>query len=305
MSIITKAEVEPHDHLLEWASESSAGTWAQWCDAARELGVEPNSAMRDMGALGHVEIDWSTNRFSCAPPTAAYLHGSSGCLFLTGARPRGFLDALRQLEAKREDLGFYVHEPISQRRGPQTILVEIELDDAAAVCDAADLRWAFDPAGYIARALPKANLDDLASRELQPPRDDIPRQRFDPQLMRYRRERADDPLHGLWSYEGYRRAEAWLHDGASWWYVPTREYAPYLACPQSTFLRYRETLRQLLVSDSAPLPPLHARAATLASGRLPQRAGAKGSPAWCYENVSPELATCIAQSLGATMSRQP
>lgn len=305
MSATVDARVGPYDLLLEWASEMSEGAWAQWCDAARELGVEPNSAIRDMGALGHVEVDWSTNRFSCAPPTAAYLHRSSGCVFLTGARPRGFLSGLRKLEAQREDLGFFVHEPNSQRRGPQTILIEVELDEAEAVSEAAGLSWAFDPAGYIAGALPTAKLEDLASRELQPPRDDIPRQRLDQKVMRYRPERADEPLRGLWAYEGYRRAEAWLYDGEYWWFFPTREYAPYLAHPQTTFLRFRQTMRQLLVSDAAPLPPLQARAVTLASGRLPQRAGGKGSPAWCYENVSAELAERIAQSLGTRMEREP
>ena len=59
-----------HDLLLEWASEMSGGSWSQWCEACRELDVEPNSAMRDLAALGRVEIDWSTSRFSCPTPTA-------------------------------------------------------------------------------------------------------------------------------------------------------------------------------------------------------------------------------------------
>jgi hypothetical protein len=294
-----------HDLLLEWASEMSGGSWSQWCEACRELDVEPNSAMRDLAALGHVEIDWSTNRFSCPTPTAAYLHRSSGCVFLTGARPRGLIDRLGELEYDREDLGFFVHDPYAQRRGPQTVLIEVELDDVGPLCEAAGLTWAFDPAEYIAQALPRATLDDLASRESYPPRDDIPRQRFNPQTMRYEPDRGDVSQNVLWSYEGYRRAEAWLYDHGTWWFFQTREYAPYLAHPKTAFLRYRRAARQLLVPQPVPLPPLQARAATLASGRLPLRGGAKGAPAWSYENVSEELAARIAQSLGTPLERQP
>ena len=138
-----------------------------------------------------------------------------------------------------------------------------------------------------------------------PPRDDIPRQRFSARTMRYEPDRGDASQNGLWSYDGYRRAEAWLYDNGSWWFFQTREYAPYLAHPNTTFLRYRRAARQLLVPQPVPLPPLQARAATLASGRLPMRAGAKGPPAWGYENVSEELAERIAQSLGTPLDWQP
>jgi hypothetical protein len=312
-----------HDTLLEWASELAEGSWAQWRAACAELDVEPTLAMQDLAALGHVEMDWSADRFACPPPTAAFLHRSSGCVLLTGARPRGLLNRLAGLEAHL-DLDFVVHEPCPQHRGPKTVLIEVELDDAEQLCEAAELTWVFDPADRIASALPVSTLAALASREDWPPRDDVPRQHFDPATMEYRIEPACDSERGLWRYDGYRRAEAWFFDEKHWWHLPTREYAPYLAHPDVTFIRFRQAARQLLVPCRVPLPPLQARAATLASGRLPRRTSASGPessnwsitsdggmpprpspPSWTYENISEALARRIAGSLATTLGRLP
>jgi hypothetical protein len=292
-----------YDVLLEWASELAEGSWAQWCDACAELDVEPTVAMLNLAALGHAEVDWSSNHFSCPPPTAALLHHSSGCVLLTGARPRGLLERLAEMEVQLEDLDFVIHQPCPQRRGPQTVLIEVELDDAEELCDMAELTWVFDSANRIAQMLPEATLEALASREDWPPRDDVPRRRFDLESMTYRPDRGECSERGLWSYDGYRRAEAWLFDGEHWWHLPTREYAPYLAHPEVTFLRYRHAARQLLVPVTVPLPPLQARAATLASGRLPLRASVAEPASWAYVNVSPELACRIAASLATPLER--
>jgi hypothetical protein len=211
----------PYDVLLEWASELGNGSWTQWCEACEELRVEATWAMRDLGALGHVEMDWTANHFACPPPTAAFLHRSSGCVLVTGARPRGFLDRLYALEDELADVDFAIHDPTPQRDGPQTVLIEVELDDIDELCVAAGLEWVFDPADRITQALPLASLEALASREDWPPRDDVPRRRFDPASMTYRVDPARDGEYGLWLYDGYRRAQAWFFDAAQWWHVPT------------------------------------------------------------------------------------
>lgn len=289
--------------LLEWTSEVADGSWRQWREACGELDLDPTSAMQNLAALGHVEMDWRTDRFCCPPATAAFLHRSSGSVLLTGARPRGLLDRLTELEDTLDDLDFVVHEARPQARGPDTILIEIDLGDVEAFCAAADLAWAFDPAGRIAAALPVASLQTVAMRESWPPRDDLPRRRFDPDRGRFVADGGGRGDHDLWHYDGYRRAEAWFFDGDSWWHVPSREYGPYLAHPDVALLRYRRQARQLLVFVEAPLPPLHARAVTLASGRLPARTAVAGPPAWAYENVTEDLADRIAGSLGARLER--
>jgi hypothetical protein len=288
--------------LLEWASEAADGSWRDWREACGELDLEPTSAIQNLASLGHVEIDWRTDRFCCPAPTAAFLHRSSGSVLLTGARPRGLVDRLTELGDALLDLDFVVHDARPQARGPDTILIEIDLGDAEAFCAAADLAWTFDPAGRIAAALAVASLRTVAMREPWPPRDDLPRRRFDPVRGRFVADggRGD---HGLWHYDGYRRAEAWFFDGECWWHMPIREYGPYLAHPDVALLRYRREARQLLVFVEAPLPPLHARAVTLASGRLPARTAVAGPPAWAYENVTENLAGRIADSLSAQLER--
>jgi len=291
------------DTLLEWASELSEGSWSQWRETCRELVVDPTLAMQDLAALGHVEVDWSADRFACPPPTAAFLHRSSGSVLLTGARPRGLLDRLAELESELLDaLDFFVHPPTAQLRGPRTVLIEAELDDVDELCAAAGLEYVFDPAGRIAERLPEATLARVAHRESWPPRDDVPRRLFDPRTFRFAPAAGDRD--GLWWYEGYRRDEAWIRLRECWWQVPTREFAPYLAHPDAVFLRYAPERRQLIVPQPVPLPPLQARCATLASGRLPRRApSTRGVTDMVYENVAPQLAERIATSLGTPLRR--
>ncbi|HXN39370.1 MAG TPA: hypothetical protein VN892_15125 [Solirubrobacteraceae bacterium] len=296
------AVVDRFDVLLEWASELSAGSWSQWREACGGVGIEPTLAMQDLAALGHIEVDWTADRFSCPPPTAAFLHRSSGSVLLTGARPRGLLDRLSAVSSEAEDLDVFVHEPVFQQCGPKTVLIEVELDDVGDLCNALELEYVFDPALRIAERLAVATLGRVAHREDWPPRDEIPRRFFNPEQMRFNSVGTDDTC-GLWWYEGYRREEAWIRDEAQWWQVPTREYAPYLAYPNATFLLYSPERRQLRVPARVPLPPLQARAATLASGRLPRRAASPLGDVRFYENISCELARRISRSLGTPLGR--
>lgn len=287
------------DALLEWSSEVSAGSWSQWREACLALGVEPTLAIQDLAALGHVEVDWTADRFACPPPTAAFLHRSSGSVLLTGARQRGLLDRLDAAASEHEELDFFVHEHIPQSRGPKTVLIEVKLDDIDELCEALDLEFVFDPASRIAERLGVAALDRVAHREDWPPRDEIPRRVFNPQTLRFTPGNGD--THGLWWYEGYRRQEAWIRTPGQWWQVPTREYAPYLAHPEVTFLGYSRVRQQLTVPELVPLPPLQARAATLASGRLPRRAATPRGTVALYENIPPELADRISTSLSTPL----
>jgi hypothetical protein len=295
------AEFNAHDELLEWASEMSEGSWSQWRDACRDLGVEATQSMLGLAALGHVEVDWTSDRFSCPPPTAAFLHRASGCVLLTGARPRGFLDTLNRL-SELDDSSFFMHDPRSQTDGPCTLLIEVELEDAQELCAQAGLEWVFDPAWRVAEQLPTASLQSAAHRELFPPREDTPRRKFNPSSLRFDR---DGHSRGLWFYDGYRRQEAWLCDADGWWMFPTREYAPYLAHPDVKFLTHHYNSCRLQVPSITPLPPLQARSATLASGRLPREQRDGQGRVRIYENLSLKLALRIAQSLGTELEERP
>jgi hypothetical protein len=287
--------VNAHDELLEWASEVGSGSWRSWRDASAYLGLEPNAAARELSALGHVEFDWADNRFACAPPTAILTLRSSGCLLLTGARRRGFRARLEALWGEG-DYDVDVRPPVPQERGPETWLVEAEMSEIERFCAAATLELHVDSGRRIAAALPQATLEAVGVEER--PDDRFPRKWFDPdpRFRCFRSGDASGAADGLWWVEEHRRDVAFVRRDARWWRIPTREYGPYIAYPEQSFIAYRETLGFLTVDTAAPLPPLVARAATLQSGRLPKR---EGQARHIYVNIDPVLVELIERHLDA------
>lgn len=289
-----------YDQLLEWASERGEGTWSQWRDTCAYLGIEANQASRRLSALGHVEFDWVANRFACAPPTAVLTLRSSGCVIVTGARPRSLRERLKELYAD-EDAGYDVdlRDPVPQERGPETWLVEAAIEDIGPFCEAAALRFELDSGRRIAQVLPVASLDAVAQAERPDGR--FPRKWFDARFRTFRSESANG-ADGLWWVEEYRREVAFIRREAEWYRLPTREYGPYLAYPQTSFISYSEALQFVTVDNATPLPPLLARALTLQSGRL---AFVEGATRHVYVNIDEELAELVQEKLDTPVDWRP
>lgn len=284
-----------YDLLLEWASERGQGNWRHWRDACAALAIDgPSQAARRLSALGHVEFDWVDNRFACAPPTASLTLHASGCLLLTGARPRGLREELERLWAEQE-LNVDMRDPLPQDAGPATWLIEAEMDELERFCSLAGFELHVHAGRRLLEALPAASLETAG--EPSRPSGRFPRSWFQPEPPFWLRpERPDGGEEGLWWVEEYRRKAAFVCREGEWFRIPVREYGPYLAYPDCTFASYTEPLALLEVDDRTPLPPLIARALTLQSGRLPrrQRAGKHG-----YVNVDLELATLVRDRLGS------
>lgn len=288
-----------HNSLLGWASERGSGSWVHWINACRHLELttgkrlDATGAARRLSALGHIEFDWRRNRFAAAPPAAVLIPRSSGCVIITGARHRGMRDELDALIAN-SDLNVWLRDPIPQPEGPDTWLLEAELDEVQAFCTEARLEFEFDSGRRIAQDLcPQASLDTAAEPWPEGPDDRYPRSWLDPDQLRFQQNAKLPDDSGLWHVSERRRDEAYIRMHGSWHHVPVREYGPFLAYPQSSFLRYREKAYELDVPNLTPLPPLLARAATLQSGRLPLRYGTSHR----YLNVDLELAGSIAGRL--------
>jgi hypothetical protein len=256
--------------------------------------VEPTEAARNLSALGHVELDWADDRFACAPLTAALVPRSSGSVIVTGARSRGLRARLEALCGDESIANVTFHEPIPQQHGPETWLIEAELGDLEALCEAARMALEVDPGRRIVEWAPTCTLDDAT--EPDGPRDYFPRAWVDPGSQQ-RRYDVDTHRDGLWLVRERRRDVAFLLCGGRWCRVPVREHGIYLAYPDRAFLAYDRRRQRLLVDDGAPLPPLLARGATLQSGRLPLRESGR----LVYVNVSEELAVLIASRLDARM----
>jgi hypothetical protein len=284
--------VNRHDELLEWASEAGTGSWGTWRDACEYLHVGPSSAARKLAALGHVEFDWIGNRFAAAPPAAVFTFHSSGCLLLTGARRRGARERLEALN-EEDDFGIDLRPPVQQEKGPETWLVEADLDEMEHFCSAAGFALEIDSGRRMLDALPASSLEACA--EESRPDQKFVRQWLNPKIGIFQTN-VDASTDGLWWVKEDRRHVAFIRRRGDWYRVTTREYGPYLAYPDRSFITYNSVVSTLSVDNQAPLPPLVARAATLQSGRL---AKPDGPSRHAYVNIDPELAELIQTKLDA------
>jgi hypothetical protein len=280
------------DTMLEWTSERGGGSWRAWRDACMYLGLEENSAARKLSALGHVEFDWVDNRFGVASSVAVLTLHSSGCLLLTGARRRGQRERLESLYADG-DYSVDLRSPVAQADGPETWLVEADLDEMQRFCDDAGFTLEIDSGRRILEALPRASIE-LCSEEGRPdPR--FVRRWLNPRFGILETD-VDPSTDGLWWVKEDRRDIAFIRRGSTWFRVPTREYGPYLTYPEHSFITYTSNLSVLSVDNQAPLPPLVARALTLQSGRL---AKPEGGSRHSYVNVDEALAELVQDKLDA------
>ena len=284
-----------YDHLLEWASEVGCGSWQAWRETSVYLGLDPSSAARNLSALGHVEFDWVGDRFCCAPSTAVLTLRSSGCLLLTGARRRGLRERLKRCwEDEDASYDVFLRPPLEQERGPATWLVEAEIHELERFCGDCELEFHVDSGRRIAEALPRATLELVGEEERPDGRFD--RKWLDPRLRCFCPESTTGSDDGLWWIEENRRHVAFVRREGRWYRIPTREYGPYIAYPQQSFVTYHARLGFLSVDNAAPLPPLLARAATLQSGRLAKQ---DGPGRHTHVNIDPGLVELIADRLDA------
>jgi hypothetical protein len=288
--------VSSQDILLEWASEVGAGSWSKWRAACETLGLNPTAAARNLSALGHIEFDWTADRFACAPTSAVLIPRSSGCIIITGARPRGLREQLEAL-CSDPDQSFDadLREPVAQNNGPDTWMIEIEMDEMEAFSEAADMNFEIDAGRQVLEAIPLASLESAAEPDVPDSR--FPRTHLAPHDLSFK-PNADPGTEGLWWVEEHRRSIAFLRQEGQWFRVPTREYGPFLAYPDQPFMSYdlRPQLQTLRVNNRAPLPPLIARAAALQSGRLPI---ADGRHHHTYFNIDRAFAERVSTCLGA------
>jgi hypothetical protein len=291
--------MSPHDTLLEWASEVGSGSWSSWKAACEALRVGPTTAAQNLSALGHVEFDWIADRFACAPTSAVLIPRSSGCVIITGARPRGLGERLAQLcndDDQTFDAAF--HPAAGQNRGPETWMIEIEMDDLDEFAKVAELNFEIDAGRQILAAILPVRLATAA----EPDRPDarFPRQWLEPETLTPKAN-AEASEEGLWWVEEHRREIAFVRHAAEWYRVPTREHGPYLGYPDSSYMSYdlKPQTRALRVFNRAPLPPLLARAATLQSGRLPV---ADGRDHHTYFNIDQDLVERISECLNTYIS---
>jgi hypothetical protein len=297
---------DAHDQLLWWCSEIGSGSWTQFGEGCRELGLTVAQASKALSALAHVEFDRRRGRWAVAPTVLSTIPRLPGRLLLSGARPSGLMEHLRVV-AEHERVDVVVETgPIPQTaRGPATLLLDGSAADGAAFATAAGIQ--FQPAAHfaIASLLPAADIEVLAEPATPDPR--FPHCPIDPVTLLERWDlEAPEGGEGLWAWATFaRRSARYLRRDGQWWYIPDSAWAPYLVSrPEGSepLCRYEPAHQLLIVDSAAALPALHARAAVLCSGRLPLRQYlAEGIAEDHYVNVDDATAGSILASLTASV----
>lgn len=288
------------DALRTWTAERGHGTWAALRDAAVFCGLHPARAARTLAALGHLELSWDLGRWAAAPTCLVVLRQPPGRLLLTGAITTGLPSGL-DARLARAGVDAAVVGPFPEGgRGPSSWQLEARPEDFAAVGEASRLPVAGDAPAAICARLPVADPELIGSAHL--PDDRFPAAPIDPDTLRAAWGRPVRPgMPAVQLLPGNRPIWWVLSPDGSARRLPSGEWAAWLASaggPPRAALDPDGTLR---VDAAAPLPPLHARAALLCTGRLPGRAhSAPGVAEDRYRAVGPSVADAILASLMST-----
>jgi len=296
---------DAYDALLTWCSEIGGGSIDAFRRACRHVGLSTAPTARVLSALGHVELDWSDGRFAAAPTTLTAVPGLPGRMLLTGARPYGLVAQLQGAVNEADVDADVAREPRHQHgRGPSTMFVDAHPADAAELCRLAGIRYTACAAEQISALLPEITIESATVAHR--PDERFPHAPVDPHSFRTHWDRSAQSGPGLWTYRTWGgRRELILDDGEHEpRLVLDADAAPYLMSrpPDSDpIVEYRRVHQLLIVNAAAPLPALHARCATLCSGRVPIRRDVAPDVAYDhYVNVDAQVAERILWTLGAT-----
>ncbi|MGW2795967.1 hypothetical protein [Streptomyces sp. NPDC001269] len=298
--------------LLRWASELGSGKVADLragiVRTARVHGVRlvegaDGRWLRDVSALGYLDVDWRTGRWSAAPPVLTRVPFSNGLAVITGRRTAAFEDVLAAAADEWAELHSTRNETTPRDLDvPDTLYLEYnEVVDLPE--DAERLGCTYVPCAALQlfSVLPEVAEGSLAA----PPapgnihtveRYDLDRRQYTP-VADYR----EDGLYRWRSADWSRLVQ--VRRGSDWFRVD-HEYGVYLEHARlgTSVMRWkaedgigRERLGRLAVDWGAPLPPLHARAAVLCTGLQPRFSEVAETAR--YDNVPLAAAKRLAQSL--------
>jgi hypothetical protein len=264
-----------HDLLLTFLSEKGAGSWHELKDAWEWIygrTDDPSSrawvAARDLEALGHIEVAWNGRlKWCAAPPLLTMIPRSGGRVFVTGARTRHFVSRLRE-EAEARDVWI---DECGIQNGPTSLYLACRSDlDAETLAAALGVGYTYQVAEQIAGVLPPLDAYARVTDERELPYG-LELERFAADRIEWTEtdQREQPGLYRCRTYEGHLHG---LLGPTGRWSRVIKEVGVYevLRWEEKAVLTYSEDEETLTVPAEASLPALHARAATLCSGRLPK-----------------------------------
>jgi hypothetical protein len=293
--------------LLRWVSELGAGRLrdlrAGVRRTARGLGQGAESRwVRDLAALGHLDVDWRRDRWSAAPSVLSRLPHSDGLAMIAGRRTAAFERTLTESGAGARVLRVANPGASGDVPAPDTLLLRYE--DPSRLPDyARRLGCVFVPCALPSAAAALSTIEEGPPAAPPPADNAFTVERFDLATRRYQPTdlRGSDGLY-RWRGADWNRLTQ-VRRGGSWLQVE-HEVGVYLELARhaTTVLRWdaepgvgRSQVGFLAVERGAPLPPLHARIATLCGGLRPRVDPA--THAIVYDNVPRPIAERIALSL--------
>jgi hypothetical protein len=295
------------DDLLTWASEAGSGSWSSLRDTAAYLSRVHEAVDRPwylaapLSDLGHIDISWTNQRWSVAPPALAIARGTGFCAYLVGSRPKRMAE---RFLAAADELDVYPFE-IAQGNAPNAVFAKCAgVDAAMGVAERLKVPLLFDPSTALAEAVAVV---DTASLELgaPPPMEDT-LEVFKCDANRW--VPTDDRVaHGLYRTDLYGRNIYRLHRGDEWFKVDRAIGQLLVLRDTAGLLRWSPPSRDwripsaLEVPSWLALPQLAERAAVAASGLLPIRSQGKR----LFRNVTRIVASIVSERLGVQLSVSP
>jgi hypothetical protein len=202
-----------------------------------------------------------------------------------------------------EELDLWL-DAFRHERAPTTLMVAVRSHrDAEALAQRLSVRYNYSVAYQLAFVLP--SLSQYAKLWTT---GELPRgfevERFDVQHLRW--VATDDPRpDGLYRARTFSEYVHVLHGPFGWLHV-SRDHAVYevLRWAESSVLRYNSRTLELAVPYYAPLPGLHARAAVLSSGMLPEAKHLKEGRRQIYCRVYANVHQAVAHRLASSLCQE-
>lgn len=300
---------EVHETLLEWISERGEGTWGVFRESqdwflnkgrSDQSRTPPARTATTMSILGHLEIDWSSRKWSAAPAVLTIVPSGGANALLTGGRTRQLLADIAEAtnEEVTQDL---LMKRLTQPEAPDAIHIASENEQRVEeLARTLGIRYEYSVADRLSRILPSVD-DYLESARSTPAPGKFETERYLFRNGAIWDEVSSDASPGLYRYNtwgGY--TYRFFSDGHHYDVdLATGVYAE-LSRTGSSVLEYvvNEVNGTLRVPWGAPLPILYARAAALCTGIEPRSILSYRE----FRNVPAEIAQRIAGGLGQRLA---
>lgn len=290
------------DRLLAWLSVQVSGTWPQFADACRSLGLDASMKTGDvlgrLQLLGHIEVPADGNRWEVTPPVI--VGDVRGGWFLCGQRCDRLLEQLAAVLPM---------ERLPQRGGPTIVALSPsteELANRSVTIGGVQIPLIADASKQLAARFPTWDLwyanvrnsyhPDLAATE------EVVRLTVDGQAATVRPEMSNgkltvgEGLYRLTFRHGYTTVVRAYCDGAGAWTRCDWYGMSYLA-QRSAGLRAFCCDSDFIIPVDQPWPRIYERPLVLATGKLPYWVPGKGK----LFAAASDIARSLAPKLGVAL----